>query len=97
MSNIKLLRLNSGEELIASITENESGDYLAKDITVLIPTQSNTLGLAPFMPYSIIPEVGITFKEKDIMFFTKPIDDLLTKYNEMFKKIVTPPEKRIIL
>jgi hypothetical protein len=96
MSNIKLFRLNSGEELIGAVTIKGDGDYFVKDITVLIPTQANSLGLAPFMPYSQIPETGITFKEKDVMFFTEPVEELASKYREMYTKIVTPAQKKII-
>ena len=96
-NEIKLFRLYTGEELIARLTKTESGDYFAQDITVLIPTQSNSLGLAPFMPYSKIGNTGIEFKAKDVMFITEPVGELESQYKNIHGQLVTPPEKKIIL
>jgi len=98
MSNeIKLFRLYSGEELIANLSILENGNYMAKDITVIFPTQSNSLGLAPFMPYSKIAETGIEVRAKDILFITEPVVDLEARYREMHGMVMAPPAKRIIL
>jgi hypothetical protein len=96
-NEIKLFRLYTGEELIASLTKTESGDYFAKNITVLFPTQSNSLGLAPFMPYSKIGDTGVELRAKDVMFITEPIEDLANQYKSMHGKVVTPPQKKIII
>jgi len=96
-NEIKLFRLNSGEELIARLTTTEDGLYFAEDITVLIPTQANSLGLAPFMPYSKIGETGIGFKATDIMFITEPVAELEAQYKNMHGQVMTPPEKKIII
>lgn len=96
-NQIKLFRLYSGEELIARLTSTENGNYFARDITVLIPTQSNSLGLAPFMPYSTISETGTEFNAKDVMFITEPIEDLARQYRSIHGQLVTPPQKKIII
>ena len=96
-NEIKLFRLYTGEELIARLTKIESGDYFAKDITVLIPTQSNSLGLAPFMPYSTISETGVEFRSKDVMFITEPVGELEAQYKNIHGQLVTPPQKKIII
>ena len=51
MDNIKIVRLTTGEELICSTKVSSTG-YTLKDVAILIPTQNNQLGLAPFMAYS---------------------------------------------
>jgi hypothetical protein len=96
-NEIKLFRLYTGEELIARLTKMENGDYLARDITVLIPTQSNSLGLAPFMPYTKIADTGIELKAKDVMFITEPVSELEAQYKNIHGQVLTPPEKKIIL
>jgi hypothetical protein len=96
-NEIKLVRLTSGEELITRLAKTTEGDWVAKDITVLIPTQSNSLGLAPFMPYTKITEEGVTLRDKDIMFITEPVEELTARYNEIHGNIVTPPSKKIII
>ena len=93
MSNIQIVRLTSGEELIAEVTTQTDG-YLLNDIAILIPTQANQLGLAPFMGYGVVSE-GIFFKNEHVMFIINPIDPLRQQYQEMFSKVIMPPTKII--
>lgn len=88
MSEIKIVRLTSGEELLATVDLMDNG-YVLNDIAVLIPTQQNQLGLAPFMPYAVYTK-GIEFQSKDIMFVTEPVDALREQYQTMFGHVITP-------
>lgn len=89
MSDIQIVRLTSGEELIADVTIQTDG-YLLSDVAILIPTQQNQLGLAPFMAYGV-PKDGIFFKNEHIMFLIEPVDGLRQQYQTMFGKVITPP------
>lgn len=94
MSNsIRVLRLNSGEELIANVLEFTGTLYEIDDVAVLIPTESNNLGLAPFMAYCN-PE-PLILKESDVMYTRTPVDGLLKQYKNMFGKIFTPTKQII--
>jgi hypothetical protein len=88
MSDIQIVRLTSGEELIADVTIQTDG-YLLSDVAILIPTQQNQLGLAPFMAYGV-PKDGIFFKNEHIMFLIEPVDGLRQQYQTMFGKVITP-------
>lgn len=94
MSEIKIVRLSTGEELICSMSGGPD-HYTFKDVAILIPTQQNSLGLAPFMAYSNAPN-GMTVATKFIMFIVDPVEDLKDQYNQMFNKVITP-EKKIII
>ena len=93
-SEIKIMRLVTGEEIICDVSTESSSRYGVvyniKDVAILIPTESNSLGLAPFVPYSTASVDGITLAEKDVMFVTKPINDLRKQYQNMFSKLMTP-------
>jgi len=88
MSNIKIVRLTSGEELVAEVITQQDG-YVLSDIAILIPTQANTLGLSPFMSYAVMKD-GIFFKDEHIVFMVEPIAGLLDQYKSMFGKVITP-------
>ena len=92
-SEVMVLRLSTGEELIGTVDDIESTSggtvYNMSDIAILIPAQSNSLGLAPFMPYTDITTKGVKFQEKDVMFATYPVEQLLQQYQNMFSKIMT--------
>ena len=93
----KIMRLSTGEELICTATTEETSSrgtvYHISDIAILIPTEANQLGLAPFMPYSTGITSGIQIAEKDVMFVTDPVDDLRSQYQNMFSRIVTPKQQ----
>jgi hypothetical protein len=88
MDNIKIVRLITGEELICSTKVSSTG-YTLKDVAILIPTQNNQLGLAPFMAYSDAKD-GIETQSKNVMFVVEPVAELKQQYQTMFSKIITP-------
>jgi len=93
----KIMRLTTGEELICTVTTDSTSSrgnvYKLTDIAILIPTESNQLGLAPFVPYSTASTKGVEIAEKDVMFVTEPIEDLKKQYQNMFSKIMTPDQQ----
>jgi len=94
---IKIVRLSTGEELICTITSESTSSrgtvYHMTDVAILIPTEANQLGLAPFVPYSTVSTEGVEIAEKDVMFVTEPVEDLKKQYQNMFSKIMTPDQK----
>lgn len=94
MTNIKIVRLTTGEELIADTTV--AGDeIILKDVAILIPTQSNQLGLAPFMAYSDAKD-GFRTNSNCVMFIVEPVQELKNQYQQMFSKLITPTASKII-
>ena len=51
---IKIIRLNSGEELIAE-TKIEDLTYVLSNVSIIIPTEKG-IGLMDFMAYSTVPD-----------------------------------------
>lgn len=94
---VKLIRLRTGEELIAKIVSLGDTVVTMTNVTILLPTQSNSLALTPFMPYTKIDSTGVDIDMSDIMFTLDPVDDLLNRYKEIHGDLITPPEKRIVL
>jgi len=90
--SVQIVRLSTGEELIAHVDDGPI-KYKLSDVAILIPTQENSLGLAPFMAYAKYNQIKID--PKDVMFMVDPIDGLLSQYQQMFQKIVTPPSSII--
>ena len=87
--NIKIVRLTTGEELICDAKVNSTDQVILKDVAILIPTQQNQLGLAPFMAYSDAKD-GFHTTMNSIMFIVEPQSELKNQYQKMFSKIITP-------
>ena len=96
MLDIKIVRLNSGEELIGEL--KDTGDnWTIKNVCQIAasyadPTQATArIGLAPFMPYSKVKD-GFVVSKSFVAFLVDPVNELLNEYNKVFGSgLVLPP------
>lgn len=86
---IKLLRLVSGEEIIAEITNTDEETYLIKDAIVMIPAGEGRIGFMPFMPYTEAKN-GLTIRKQDVMFSVDPIKDMVDQFRQARSGIEIP-------
>jgi len=92
--SVKIIRLSTGEELIATVKSEVNGVLTIENVSILIPTQQNSLGLAPFLAYAEFKE--LVLNPKDYMFVVVPVEGLLNQYQEMFTQVITPTKKIIV-
>jgi len=86
---IKLLRLTSGEEIIAEISHS-SHTISVYDAIIMIPAGEGKIGIMPWMPYTKAKD-GLKLKKEDVMFIIDPIQDLIDQFKSARSGIVTPP------
>ena len=92
MQEVKILRLSTGEDVIAKVGENDQGVSL-KNPFVIIPQQS-----APGKPISLMMSLYNAFGKSDtvtiskdkIVFQTDPKEEILKSYETNTSKILTP-------
>ena len=89
MNKVELVRLVSGEEVLAKI-ENLGEATRFNKPHLIIPTQAKSIALMPWCPYSNIQEEGVTVPNDKIMFITTPHDDLVKEYTTMVTGIEMP-------
>ena len=93
MSNIQIVRLSSGEEILTDLAIN--GDaYTMKEPAVIIPTGNGNIGFARWLPYA--DAKAITVSKKFVVFVVEPAKELVAKYNEMTNQILVPAAKEIV-
>ena len=105
MTDVKLLRLTTGEDIVAEVTNQEYSDN-DKTVTtikkpfVLIPmaqnpgaSQESKLYFSPFIPFAENEEFDI--KEENIITVNEPKADIRDNYLNYIGAIV-PVEKKII-
>jgi hypothetical protein len=95
MSDIKIVRISTGEELLCTVDSSNKDHLTLSDVAILIPTEANSLGLAPFMAYSDAKD-GMEIPRSYIMFMVDPVETLKKQYQTMFSKIITNESKLII-
>ena len=92
MDKVKILRLTTGEDVIAKVGENDQGVSLNKPF-VIIPQQS-----APGQPIQLMMSLynafgksdTITIAQDKIVFQTDPKDDILKSYEQNTSRILRP-------
>ena len=93
MDKVKILRLTTGEDVIAKVGENDQGVSLNKAF-VIIPQQ-----IAPGKPVQLMMSLynaygksdSITLSKDKIVFMTDPKDEILKSYEQNTSRIIKAP------
>ena len=93
MQDVKILRLTTGEDVIAKVGENDQGVSLNKAF-VIIPQQ-----IAPGTPVQLMMSLynafgksdSITLSKDKIVFMTDPKDEILKSYEQNTSRIIKAP------
>jgi hypothetical protein len=101
--NVKLIRLLSGEELIAElITDHEDTNKIVMKNplrVMVIPSKSNpqtpTVGFAPWMEFS--DDKKFELDKSHVLCIMNPVKEFVNQYNATFGGIITPKTSNIIL
>ena len=97
MIDVKLLRIVTGEEVIAEVLE-ETGDTITiQNGLVVLPT-NNGVGFAPWATVISKENPEITVNLKHIVYVAEVQEDVVNKYNQMFgNKLQLPNSKKLIV
>ena len=91
MQDVKILRLTTGEDVIAKVGENDQGVSLNKAF-VIIPQQTGP-GKPIQLMMSLYNAFGksetITVDKDKIVFMTEPKDDILKSYEQNTSRIIS--------
>ena len=92
---VKLIRMWSGEDVIADLIKDEASSITITDPIVAVPSQQQgQIAFAPWSPLSQKGEIEIT--SKYIVYTTDPQPDIIEQYNSTFGKISKPSKKLIL-
>ena len=95
MSDVKILRLSTGEDVIAKVTNNsDAGTVTLKQPFVIIPHQQGPgkpvqLMMTLYSPYS--KENSVDIKNANVISIVEPKEELLTSYQQNTSSILTSP------
>ncbi len=85
---LKVVRLNSGEEILCKVQVNEDNSVL-HDPLIMVPMQGGQLGFMPWLQYCNTSS-GITIKNDLIAFTLNPTEQLVKEYTQATSGIVVP-------
>ena len=99
VENLKIIRLLTGEEIIAEIVEDVYEKIKVKNALriIVIPSKTDpnspSVGFAPFMQFSDDKE--LTLNRNCVITMASPINEFVNQYNATFGGLVVPKSKLI--
>ena len=97
MIDVKLIRISTGEEIIAEVLSETDDTITVQNGLVVLPNAQG-VGFAPWATVISKDEPEITVKKTHVVYVAEVQDDVAQKYNEMFgSKLVTPSPKKLIV
>jgi hypothetical protein len=89
--NVKVFRLNSGEEILSRFEEKET-TWLLKDPAILVPVGQGQIGLMPWMMYTKAAK-GVEISKSFVAFTVEPLEELKSQYDASLNKGLVTPTK----
>jgi hypothetical protein len=97
MIDVKLIRIVTGEEIIAELISQDDNTITVKNGLVVIPN-ANGVGFAQWATVIDPDNPEVTMKQQHIVYVADVQEDVGKRYNEMFgSKLVTPSAKKLIV
>jgi len=87
MSNIKMIRTQSNEDIIAEIVNEETNGVGLKNPCVIGPTEKG-LGFFPWMPFADLD--NFVLPRSEIRYMVDLKKELKNEYASLFSKLVVP-------
>ena len=89
-SNIKIVRLQNGEDIIGSVADLDYSQYnISEPMSVAIDYRQKTAGLVMhhWLPVQLIKKNEITINIKDVLCLLEPNDEFVEYYTNTVEKI----------
>jgi len=97
MIDVKLLRITTGEEVVAELLSETEDTVTVQNGLVVLPTNTG-VGFAPWATVISKEEPEITMSKRHVVYVAEVQEDVAKKYNEMFgSKLITPDKKKLIV
>ena len=93
--NVKLLRIITGEEVIAELVTEEETSITVRNGLVVMPN-ANGVGFAPWASVISKRKPEIIIDHKFIVYMVECEDNVVEKYESIFSPIETPSKKLIL-
>ena len=98
MSNIKCIRIITGEDVIADYSEQDGLIKLENPLRVsMVPGGANGQPNFGFMPFPLVSNDKVIEIQSDkVVFVCEPAEEFLEQYNSIFGNIIAPTKNIIV-
>ena len=94
--NVKLIRMWSGEDVVADVIEEKEDSIVFCNPIVAVPAGNGQMGFAPWSPLlkGKGEELGVT--KKYVVYIADTQEEIVEQYENMFSVIQTPSKKLVL-
>ena len=94
--NVKLIRMWSGEDVVAALIEEKEDSVVFINPIVAVPTGNGQMGFAPWSP--LLKEKGqeLEVTKKYIVYISETQEEIEEQYQQMFSVIQAPTKKLVL-
>ena len=94
--NVKLMRMWSGEDVVADLIEEKEDSVVFINPIVAVPTGNGQMGFAPWSP--LLKEKGqeLEVTKKYIVYISETQEEIEEQYQQMFS-VIRAPKKKLVL
>tara|TARA_R100001463_G_scaffold56207_4_gene108256 strand:+ start:529 stop:822 length:294 start_codon:yes stop_codon:yes gene_type:complete len=96
MMEVKLLRIVTGEEVIAEVVEENAAEVTVRNGLVVIP-QANQMGFAPWAMAIDKDNPDLTISRTHIVYVAEVDPTIRDKYDQVYGAGIVKPSKKLIL
>lgn len=94
--NVKLIRMWSGEDVVAEIVE-ETDDFLTLvNPIVAVPAGQGQVGFAPWSPLLRGKDTPLAVRKDYVVYVADTQDEMVEQYKGMFSLIQTPKSNLVL-
>ena len=94
--NVKLIRMWSGEDVIADQVGDLSDNIVIRNPIVAIPAGNGQIGFAPWSPLLKDKNMDLEISKKYVVYISEAQEEIVEQYMEMFSLIKSPNKKLIV-
>lgn len=91
--NVKLIRLTSGEDVVANLISDNEDSIVIENAIVAVPSGRGELGFAPWSPLLSKNVKELTISKNFVIYIADTQDQIVEQYNEIFSPIITPSKQ----
>jgi hypothetical protein len=94
--NVKLIRMWSGEDVIADQVGDSEDQIVIRNPIVAIPAGNGQMGFAPWSPLLKDKDVDLEISKSYVVYISEAQDQIVEQYEQMFSVIKAPSKKLIV-
>ena len=94
--NVKLIRMWSGEDVVADLIEEKEDSIVFCNPIVAVPTGQGQMGFAPWSPLLKAKGEELEVTKKYVVYIADTQEEIIEQYESMFS-VIQKPSKKLVL